>query len=251
MKIALLPNLTRKNALQVSLEVCAELEKHSMSYCIKRDYKDEFKDTKAEFITVDEMIKICDIVIAVGGDGTIIHAAKFGKPTLGINAGRIAFMAGLEPSELNMLSNLKSGKYELDRRMMLKAEIMSPDNRVLSVHYCVNDAVVARGFQIKMDDFVVEHNGKFLKHLLLGADRVHLDKLENHTVSFLFHDIFISFYSRLCSSLLLSISRNVSFFILINSPNISALEILTEHPLSIGIESSPSQERPISTSPLP
>ena len=162
MKIALLPNLTRKNALQVSLEVCAELEKHSMSYCIKRDYKDEFKDTKAEFITVDEMIKICDIVIAVGGDGTIIHAAKFGKPTLGINAGRIAFMAGLEPSELNMLSNLKSGKYELDRRMMLKAEIMSPDNRVLSVHYCVNDAVVARGFQIKMDDFVVEHNGKFL-----------------------------------------------------------------------------------------
>ena len=46
MKIALLPNLTRKNALQVSLEVCAELEKHSMSYCIKRDYKDEFKDTK-------------------------------------------------------------------------------------------------------------------------------------------------------------------------------------------------------------
>lgn len=162
MKIALLPNLTRKNALQVSLDVCQELEKHNMSYCIKRDYIDKFKGTKAEFITVDEMIRTCDIVIAVGGDGTIIHAAKFGKPTLGINAGRIAFMAGLEPSELNMLSNLKTGKYELDRRMMLKAEIISSDNEVLSVHYCVNDAVIARGFQIKMDDFVVEHNGKFL-----------------------------------------------------------------------------------------
>ncbi len=162
MKIALLPNLTRKNALQVSLDVCQELEKHNMSYCIKRDYIDKFKGTKAEFITVDEMIRTCDIVIAVGGDGTIIHAAKFGKPTLGINAGRIAFMAGLEPSELNMLSNLKTGKYELDRRMMLKAEIISLDNEVLSVHYCVNDAVIARGFQIKMDDFVVEHNGKFL-----------------------------------------------------------------------------------------
>ena len=162
MKIALLPNLTRKNALQVSLDVCQELEKHNMSYCIKRDYIDKFKGTKAEFITVDEMIRTCDIVIAVGGDGTIIHAAKFGKPTLGINAGRIAFMAGLEPSELNMLSNLKTGKYELDRRMMLKAEIISTDNEVLSVHYCVNDAVIARGFQIKMDDFVVEHNGKFL-----------------------------------------------------------------------------------------
>ena len=106
MKIALLPNLTRKNALQVALDVCAELEKHGMNYCIKRDYIEEFKNTKAEFITVDEMIDSCDIVIAVGGDGTIIHAAKFGKPTLGINAGRIAFMAGLEPGELDMLSNL-------------------------------------------------------------------------------------------------------------------------------------------------
>ena len=124
MKIALLPNLTRKNALQVALDVCAELEKHGMNYCIKRDYTEEFKNTKAEFITVDEMIDSCDIVIAVGGDGTIIHAAKFGKPTLGINAGRIAFMAGLEPGELDMLSNLKSGKYELDRRMMLRAEIL-------------------------------------------------------------------------------------------------------------------------------
>ena len=76
MKIALLPNLTRKNALQVSLDVCQELEKHNMSYCIKRDYIDKFKGTKAEFITVDEMIRTCDIVIAVGGDGTIIHAAK-------------------------------------------------------------------------------------------------------------------------------------------------------------------------------
>ena len=46
--------------------------------------------------------------------------------------------------------------------MMLRAEIVSPDGEILSTHYCVNDAVVARGLQIKMDDFIVEHNGKFL-----------------------------------------------------------------------------------------
>ena len=162
MKIALLPNLTRKSALQVSLDVCAELEKHGMKYFIKRDYIEYFKNTEAEFLPLEEMTESCDVVIAVGGDGTIIHAAKFGKPTLGINAGRIAFMAGLEPTELEMLSALKSGEYEIDRRMMLRAEIVSPDGEILSTHYCVNDAVVARGLQIKMDDFIVEHNGKFL-----------------------------------------------------------------------------------------
>ena len=162
MKIALLPNLTRKSALQVSLDVCSELEKHGMKYFIKRDYIEYFKNTEAEFLPLEEMTECCDVVIAVGGDGTIIHAAKFGKPTLGINAGRIAFMAGLEPTELEMLSALKSGEYEIDRRMMLRAEIVSPDGEILSTHYCVNDAVVARGLQIKMDDFIVEHNGKFL-----------------------------------------------------------------------------------------
>ena len=162
MKIALLPNLTRKSALQVSLDVCAELEKHGMKYFIQRDYIEYFKNTEAEFLPLEEMTESCDVVIAVGGDGTIIHAAKFGKPTLGINAGRIAFMAGLEPTELEMLSALKSGEYEIDRRMMLRAEIVSPDGEILSTHYCVNDAVVARGLQIKMDDFIVEHNGKFL-----------------------------------------------------------------------------------------
>ena len=162
MKIALLPNLTRKSALQVSLDVCSELEKHGMKYFIKRDYIEYFKNTEAEFLPLEEMTESCDVVIAVGGDGTIIHAAKFGKPTLGINAGRIAFMAGLEPTELEMLSALKSGEYEIDRRIMLRAEIVSPDGEILSTHYCVNDAVVARGLQIKMDDFIVEHNGKFL-----------------------------------------------------------------------------------------
>lgn len=162
MKIALLPNLTRKNALSVSLDVCTELEKHGISYCVKNEYRKQFKTTKAEFLPLEKMTEKCDTVIAVGGDGTIIHAAKFGKPTLGINAGRIAFMAGLEPAELDMIENLKSGKYEIDRRMMLKAEILNPEGKTLSTHYCVNDAVIARGLQIKMADFIVEHNGKFL-----------------------------------------------------------------------------------------
>lgn len=162
MKIALLPNLTRKNALHVTLDVCAELRKHGIDYSIKQEYFDVLSNTAARFLPLKKMIEESDIVIAVGGDGTIIHAAKFGKPTLGINAGRIAFMAGLEPTELDKLACLKNGGYELDRRMMLKAEILSPEGKALSTHYCVNDAVIARGLQIKMADLTVEHNGKFL-----------------------------------------------------------------------------------------
>ncbi len=159
MKIALLPNLTRASALEVTVSVCRELDKLNTEYYISNDIKDSLSDTNAIFDETDKIVSLCDAIIAVGGDGTIIHAAKFGKPILGINAGRIAFMAGLEPSELNMLSNLVSGNYELDRRMILKAELCEESGSVISTHYCINDAVIARGSQIVMADFKIEHNG--------------------------------------------------------------------------------------------
>ncbi len=164
MKIALLPNLTRKNALSVSLDVCEHLDKLNADYILRLEEKELFYETKARFLPQEQMLAECDIIIAVGGDGTIIHAAKAGKPILGINAGRIAFMAGLEPSELDMLGNLIVGDYEIDRRMMLKAEICNANDEVTETHFCVNDAVIARGAQIKMEDLAVEHNGRLINN---------------------------------------------------------------------------------------
>lgn len=164
MKIALLPNLTRKNALSVSLDVCAELDKLDAYYIVKNENKGLFSNTKAHFMHENEMLDACDVIIAVGGDGTIIHAAKSGKPILGINAGRIAFMAGLEPGELDMLDKLLDSDYELDKRMMLKAEIFNEADECTQIRYCMNDVVVARGMQIKLEDISVEHNGRLINN---------------------------------------------------------------------------------------
>lgn len=162
MKIALIPNLTRKNALSVSLDVCRHLDGLGAEYFIENTHREDFASTKAEFSDREKMISECDIIIAVGGDGTIIRASKYGKPILGINAGRIAFMAGLEPTELDMLRHLIDGRFERDRRMMLKAEICTVDGTVTDSFFCVNDAVAARGTQIKMEEICVEHNGRVL-----------------------------------------------------------------------------------------
>lgn len=164
MKIALIPNLTRKNALSVSLAVCEHLDALGAKYYIESEFEDKFSSTKADFTDKDKMIAMCDIIIAVGGDGTIIRAAKYGKPILGINAGRIAFMAGLEPTELDMLGDLLDGKYEIDRRMMLEVQICNKDGTVCETSYCINDAVVARGGRIKMEEISVEHNGRLLNN---------------------------------------------------------------------------------------
>lgn len=88
-----------------------------------------------------------DFVIVVGGDGTIIHHAKkaafFNKPVLSVNAGRVGYLANLEPSEINKISLLSTNAFKIENRMLLKAELVLTDRTI--TEYCINDAVVSKG----------------------------------------------------------------------------------------------------------
>ncbi len=152
---AIIPNLTRKNARGVTVSLCKKLSELGITYMLDESYKDELEEIDGRFVPFYKMIDECDVIIPVGGDGTILHAAKFGKPVLGINAGRIAFMAGLEPTELDLLTHLKDGSYKTDKRMMLTATVSDGEKEIACSH-CINDVVAARGEQIKMVEITVE-----------------------------------------------------------------------------------------------
>ena len=91
MKITLIPNLTRKEAAGVTAGICKSLKALGADFCFTDEFKNEFELTGAGFLPEGEALDCCDAVIAVGGDGSIIHAAKLAavrqKPILGINAG--------------------------------------------------------------------------------------------------------------------------------------------------------------------
>ena len=162
MKIALMPNLTRKEALSVTQGICKSLANLGAGYCFLPEYKSDFESTEAVFLTEEEALSTCDAVIAVGGDGSIIHAAKtaakYKKPILGVNAGRLAFMAGLEDNELHLLSRLIEGDYSLDKRLMLKVNVLSGDE-VVSTDYCVNDCLVTNEEKQRMSEIDVSLGG--------------------------------------------------------------------------------------------
>ena len=132
MMFAIIPNLTRKNAAQVTRLICAKLDELGAAYSLPLSTENVFSDTKAEFLPEKELLGGCEAVITVGGDGTIIHSAKkaavYSKPVLGINAGRLAFMAGLEIHELDLLEKLITGDYSMDKRMMLKTTAADGDS---------------------------------------------------------------------------------------------------------------------------
>lgn len=164
LKIALLPNLTRKYAKEVTDNICNFLEKKNVEFCFEENLKPEFGTDKI-YLNDDELFSACDIAVAIGGDGSIIHAAKkacrYGKPVLGVNAGNLAFMAGVEKHELELLDELINGNYSTDKRMLLDVCVLdSSNNRIMKQAFCINDVVVARGEMIKLVHLDVSCDGK-------------------------------------------------------------------------------------------
>ena len=108
MKVALQVNMTRANAYNVAVDVCNHLAEFGITALVDNELSLVFANIGATFLDADTCIRECDIVISIGGDGTIIHSAHdavgYDKPVLGINAGRLGFLAGLEKSELDKLN---------------------------------------------------------------------------------------------------------------------------------------------------
>lgn len=124
MKAALYPNFQKPNALSCAREVCDVLDRCGIEVSVSEGFRDDFSDKPfVKFEDIREAAKTADYVLAIGGDGTILRCAKLliGSDTklLGINTGTLGFMAGLEADQLDKLSLLTTGEYELSPRMTL------------------------------------------------------------------------------------------------------------------------------------
>ena len=102
MKLAVIPNLSKRDARKYTLQSIDILHRLGAELFMHDEMKQEFAHQPVAFYPeIEELIEHCDIVIAIGGDGTIIHASKYAsaanKPVLGINVGRPAMLQGWKP----------------------------------------------------------------------------------------------------------------------------------------------------------
>lgn len=101
-----------------------------------------------KYVCSQEVYNNADYAVVLGGDGTILrHAsecAKRGIPVLGINLGKIGFMAEVEIDNMETaISKLLSGDFKIEKRMMMKAQVKRDDEVQLSFH-ALNDVVVSK-----------------------------------------------------------------------------------------------------------
>jgi NAD+ kinase len=87
------------------------------------------------------------------------NAALFGKPVVGVNAGRLGYLADIEENELSLLKMIPEGKCSIENRMMLKV-LFEDENGTHSEHHCINDAVISRTSESRVIDIYVDLYGE-------------------------------------------------------------------------------------------
>jgi len=115
---------------------------------------------------IGEALDGTDLVCVLGGDGTFLRTARAigatGVPALGVNAGRIGFLAKVEPDGLEKaLEQVATGDYTVEDRFRISARLVRADGST-EEHACLNEVVVARGSRVRMIQVEVEVSGSHL-----------------------------------------------------------------------------------------
>ena len=115
---------------------------------------------------VGELGQDADLIVAIGGDGTLLFAAQLalarGVPLIGVNRGRLGFLTDVLPDE--MIANVDdvlAGRFETDRRQLLSTRLVRAD-RVERTHVSLNDVVVQRQESGRMLELEVSIDGVFV-----------------------------------------------------------------------------------------
>ncbi|MBF0255141.1 MAG: NAD(+) kinase [Gammaproteobacteria bacterium] len=118
------------------------------------------------FQTQEELAASCDLLITVGGDGTLLGAARLLAnlqiPLLGINLGRLGFLADISPQAIaRSLDSIFAGEYEEEQRFLLSTEILNA-GEVKASSLALNDAVIHKWNSARMIEFETYVNGRFV-----------------------------------------------------------------------------------------
>jgi NAD+ kinase len=116
-----------------------------------------------------ELAKGCDLAIVVGGDGTLLNAARSladaDVAVLGVNLGRLGFLADVSPGEMHeRLDEILAGQYEEEHRSLIHASVLR-DGRRVSESDALNDVVIHKWDIARMIEVDTTIDGRFLNSL--------------------------------------------------------------------------------------
>lgn len=163
-KVILCPNPYRDKDLAVARQAKTILEQIGFQTvtCLPFEPEERERFNNIALMPLERELGSADLLVAFGGDGTILHLAKtvaiHDVPVLGINLGSLGFMSELEPNELHRLRELREHSYSVESRMMLDVTVLRGERAAYS-NIALNDAVISKGSiarVVRLDTFTEE-----------------------------------------------------------------------------------------------
>lgn len=159
--IALYVNLGRPRAAETARSIAMMASDHGLGV--------GFCDGASEGIDFPATCELgdVDLMVSVGGDGTLLRAARLAHPRnlpiLGVNTGRLGFLTEVEsdPTGFAQMRAVIDGDFQIEERVALHARVAGTDE----VHFALNDVVVRRGAQARMAPFGLALDGETVAHL--------------------------------------------------------------------------------------
>lgn len=158
------------DALQIICRLVEWLDKHSIMLVgtpeLERERIEHQTGCAIEMVTHEELGAQVDLIIVLGGDGTMIATARMlGErevPVLGVNYGSLGYLAEFRMEEMfPALEAILEGNYQMDSRVMLAAELFRADERLMQTSV-LNDVVINKSALARIIEIEVNLNGQFV-----------------------------------------------------------------------------------------
>ncbi len=169
MLIGIIANITKGNVFEVVSSFIQKLKANGLDYILTRalaEEKDKLKIELEEDMSADdsEIYEKSDIIISIGGDGTMLstafHAHFYDKPVLGINLGKLGFLVEIDFKSIDkVIEEIKNKEYKVEERMVIEGLCNSPSSEKL---YAVNDIVIEKGGWPKMIELTAWVDGEYV-----------------------------------------------------------------------------------------
>jgi NAD+ kinase len=177
MTIGIIANSTKEKVYDVVSLLVKKLKRNELDFLISdtmisdRQSLTE-KINKKYFLPDKNLYKKSDIIISIGGDGTMLatsyQAQFYDKPVLGLNMGKLGFLAEASLDQLDtFIGDIKNNKIQIEERMVICGECIGHKIETL---YAINDIVIDKGGWPKMIELTVKVDGEYVT--TFGADGI-------------------------------------------------------------------------------
>lgn len=160
-RVGIIPNKFKDKDFRIAEQIAANLKKQGIEvYAMEEVAK--VLTTQVDTLEGSNLYRECDCIIAIGGDGTILgvagDACVRNVPIIGVNLGRLGFLADIEVGEMEeAFKKILRDEYTIDERMMLRATVTGPGEDI-QVFHALNDINVTRGSFARIVDFQISVN---------------------------------------------------------------------------------------------